>query len=536
MLMRILFLIFLPTLLYSQELEKIQTINLDSFENISIQNSDLDFLIIQGQRKNGNSVFLRSSLNGENISPSEFDAAYPSQHHFIKIRKGNLFGFANTQGEVIVPIEFDKVPHDVRSTKVILEKEGQWIIYDHNGNSSIFPNQNDYTNLEVANDQTIIATNQMRVKMLIDFEENMIKEEKYSRMTPVKENEKLFRVGSSTGSSGLLSSEKGIIVPLSSSNIIRFHKDIIEVGSRKKNGLKLFGIDGSPIDPGRRKITSIVEGLGYIYHIERDNFKYYGLLDDNFQELLPAEYTKQTISKEGFIIFYHPKTKNVVINSKGEEAFSIDQKKHERNSIRSFSTDDLILNKTITEKKPGDILRKISKKASYWINGQGELILKEPFEKILPSNPYSGKKFANQPHQLIAVIRKDSSNKEIKLLYNRKGEFLQKLAYEKVYYFTPSLLLVEIDKKFGLINQNGKMVLPIEYDRFLPINYTVGNRGYTAPFFRVNKDDQSGIIDLEGNFLIPMGKKISSIEWLKKEYLWVVRGKTIEIYKTLGFD
>ena len=54
-------------------------------------------------------------------------------------------------------------------------------------------------------------------------------------------------------------------------------------------------------------------------------------------------------------------------------------------------------------------------------------------------------------------------------------------------------------------------------------------------FFRVNKNEQSGIIDLEFNFIIPMGEKIKTVEWVKKEYLWIVRDKVIEIYKTTDF-
>ena len=79
---------------------------------------------------------------------------------------------------------------------------------------------------------------------------------------------------------------------------------------------------------------------------------------------------------------------------------------------------------------------------------------------------------------------------------NNKNFVIPHGKYTTIKYFNSSSIIVEKDKKYGIIDITEKEIIPFEYDFITP---------FDDKFMLVGKDSKKGVIDILGNEIIPCG-------------------------------
>lgn len=187
--------------------------------------------------------------------------------------------------------------------------------------------------------------------------------------------------------------------------------------------------------------------------------------------------------------------KKCLINSKMQEAFepSFDDIRDVKEGVAEARKDGLwgyidTLGNWIIEPKyfgttpfhkgvAGVMLRE----GSELINKKGEAIGDQEFERIA----------AFRDGLAPAYVGYDCG------LINVKGEFVVEPKYEEIVQFPNGLCMALRERKWGLLNLQSELVFPIKYD-------FIYDQDHTAQIFSMVKEDKKGLVNSNGDWLMPM--------------------------------
>lgn len=82
--------------------------------------------------------------NGNLITPFEYDHIWPSRNGVMKVRKGKSgedakYGYINTKGEVVLPIEYESIPNDYEFDKLGVVQKGKLYGYINKSAQVVIP-------------------------------------------------------------------------------------------------------------------------------------------------------------------------------------------------------------------------------------------------------------------------------------------------------------------------------------------------------------------------------------------------------------
>ncbi len=141
------------------------------------------------------------------------------------------------------------------------------------------------------------------------------------------------------------------------------------------------------------------------------------------------------------------------------------------------------------------------------INKKGEIVIDSLFENI------------SVPHNGICIVSKNGENG----LYRLKDHKFVSLGAVKI---TPTLnfnYIIGADKKYGLVDSSGTVLIPMEYQLLRPNNN----------HFLVKKNNKFGLIDIKNKVIIPIDHEFASILSLEdKTYLKVKKGDLFGLIDT----
>ncbi len=519
---KIFILLFFPTIVFGQNFKLINSFQIDTVGKATLSEEGLDFVILSSSEKGVYSNFHIAKLDGTQIRPSNFEVVQPiqfSENLLVPAKKKDKYGFVNPKGDVIIPVEYDYLGKKFIEGKVLGKKKEQWFFIDKLGQETLFLDSTNYKSLEIVNPQTILAMNDRREYFFLDFDGKPMFEEKFTYVKTNRFHDYLFNI-SKGKSRGIISSKTGIIVPLELENNPSIQENYIVNEHRTRSDSHFWDLDGKPIDTKEKTIVNSAKEVGYIFREYREDERFYGLCDKEFNTLFAAEFRKFFILAHGYVQLFYPKDSSIVINKFGKVVLPKD-----RFRVYVLSPDDLVTEKT--KRVDGRTEREIT-----WLDGNGKTILAPPIESTMGTSPIHGEKQDDRVQTILGVKRRDTTGVAKYHLYNRQAELLNVVDYDSVYYFTPSLLLVIKNKKQGLINEQGKLVLPIEYKDISPIYNRVKNDGSINNLLRLaTPDGKLGLADLEGNLVFLTTEVVNYIHWVNEKYLWVIKGNEYRVYE-----
>lgn len=515
-------LLLLPSMIAGQQFELIHQFRIDSFERAELEYEGLYFVIL-GNLKQG--VYTRpliSNTDGTNIRPSAIDGVFPKQFSNktqIQARKNDKYGFVNPSGEVIIPIEYDYLGSEFVAGKILGKKDGQWFFIDTLNQVTLLPNTSNYEKLDIVNPTTIIGVNDRRESLFLDFEAKPLSDKKYKYIKSNPYHDHLFTVYIGK-MRGVISLETGMVVPLELDINPIITKDYIWNEHLRKSESYFWDIHGKAIDTKHKTILKPAGKLGYIFKETRKDATRYGICDQEFKTLFPAKFDKVYTLPYGFIQLFYPKDTSIVVNSSGEIIVP-----KNRFKAHPFSPDDLVIKKTkwVNRKRQTEIS---------WLDGNGETMIAPPIDATMKPSPFHGKQLSDQAHQILGVKQIDTLGISKFHLYDRNGQLLHIVKDDSVYYFTPSLIVVIKNQLKGLINKEGKLVLPIAYKHIGPFHNQGPQAGTIAPYIKlVSPDGRMGLADFEGKLLFLSDEKVDQIHWVDEKYIWVLKGNTYQIFE-----
>lgn len=520
----ILLLIFFPILNFGQNFQLINSFQIDSFQRATLEHQGFDFVLLGNSGKGVSNQKLLANVDGTDIRNSNFQGALQSQfsnQEQILAKKEEKFGFINRKGKVIIPLEYDYLGQQLVEGKVLGKKGNQWFFIDMLHQKIPFPDTMEYQKMDIVNATTIVAMNNRREYFFLDLEGKRLFEDQFSYVKPNRFHDDLFNIAKGR-MRGILSSTAGILFPLDRNNNPMIKEGFIMNEHRTRSDSHFWDLEGKPIDTKQKDIVKPLQEGGYIFREVKDNEKRYGLCDEKFEVVFPAEFRKYYILPHGYLHFFYPNDSSFVTNSLGEIILPKDRFK-----VKLLSPDDLIV------ERRKRVNRKVVVEKS-WLDGKGKVILPPSFDETILPSPIHGKKQNGEIHSILGVQRKDTTGVAKFHLYDRNAQLLKRVDYDSVYYYTPSLLLVIKNKLQGLINNQGKLVLPIEYKSISPFYDQVKRGGAICSLLRlVTPDGRMGLADLQGNLVFLTAEKVDQIHWIQEKYLWVIKGNEYQVYERI---
>jgi hypothetical protein len=106
-------------------------------------------------------------------------------------------------------------------------------------------------------------------------------------------------------------------------------------------------------------------------------------------------------------------------------------------------------------------------------------------------------------------------------IYDSSGKQISDQAFTKASLFSKDKILTHIKNRKGILNFNGEVILPCEYDLISP-------KEPSFPFHKVSKDNKQGLLHTEGKLLL---KPIYSQIWLETSRAIASLGKGYEVFE-----
>ena len=121
--------------------------------------------------------------------------------------------------------------------------------------------------------------------------------------------------------------------------------------------------------------------------------------------------------------------------------------------------------------------------------------------------PFGEYKLVYLPQNELIVFKDESSKYGV---IDLEGEKVLEPIYDKIEINHKGAIIVNLDKKYGAFNRDGKAIVDIEYDYIIPIEDSL----------ITTKDDKNGLFNLKGEEVIPTTYKEVQIAHTLREYEW----------------
>ena len=431
-------------------------------------------------KRNGTFSLVKYGTNIE-VTTEAYDDAEPLNNGFAKVRKESFWGVINTEGKIIVPISFISI-NDYDHGYIIGQKEGSSVIMDEKGNEianfseelakPIYSSFNHHAFVYLENGVYLDLLNKSVNTILSGEVLNKITDSGRTEIDKFKiELKKPF------DESGLA------IYSVKSSNPNDDWEYDLLINLQNKIFLNYITI--AEIDPGvykcLKEVTNLSQQKEYIY----------GCVDENNKLLIPFRYARMNEFRNGFCGVQLNESGNTgFINRKGEIIFPL---------IYAYKSDyfsDGLL--------PTYYEDKATRKSFVgYFDSTGKIRFSIPF------NNFSTIDYSY--HSKLVGTHSLNKNESKYSFINTKGEeVISSLTWETSKTFIDGFNIIKSQKedKWGVINNRGSLVLPIQFDK---IYYYYG--GY------VNKSIPAEIPDYNQYFV-----SFSDNEYIASPYTYVHNG------------
>lgn len=407
------------------------------YENLSVFSNGL-----APAKLNGKFGFI--DRKGKVIIPFE----YETESHFYKcglaeVRKNNKYGFIDKSGKVIIPLEFEKVRDNKADEFVCAMKNGKWAFFSCEG------------------------------KQLTEFEFDQITESPYSESSYTYFENGLCLV-KKNGKLGYLNSNFQTVIPFGKyqeSKTFDLSKRAV-VKSKGKYGL-INAMDEFILEPKFQSIEYFKYPSGR-YKVKNANK--YAIIDSIGDEILPFQYSEiipnyfqiDTL-KKGILILKSINGKSSVTDYNGKVLIP-----EKYDNIEKFEVEDNFSYAIVQKNEKYGLINYLNEIA---IPIENDLIKKRRWFDYL-------------------IVEKDN----FQGLYTKAGKEIISKKYNEIdpcFYNENDRFIVRLNDLFGIIDINQNVIIPIEFESISNwVEY-----GPDAHF--VIKNKKHGLLDREGKVIIP---------------------------------
>ena len=320
----------------------------------------------------------------------------------------------------------------------------------------------------------------------------------------------------SNGNWGCVDKTGKIIIPIEYDNCPHFYDDRAVAVRNAGDGKFLYAVydkTGRVIVPEGRYdwISDFSEGLAEVSKTGSDGSKQYGYIDPSGKEVIPLEYSSAGSFSNGRAVVSKE-------NAEGNRSWSF---------IDKTGKAVLILNDNYSYVVPfGDDLLMVTKANAYgYIDKTGKAVV--PVK-------YTGASMGF--HQGIAEVQLDGKWGA----FNAACSLIVPLEYENIYSPAAASGVILVEKKAadgsikkGCYSQDGKLVIPVEYDSIGESTYQAEGRAYLLfPEKRtVNGALKRGVFDSTGRVLLPVEYDKASCLDSTGRLGWVKQGNRYGIFE-----
>lgn len=480
------------------------------------------------------------NIYGDIILPFDFESIrYSNFENRFWVKQHNKWGIVDSKGKMIQPINIDKyegqIVHLNNKSGILNENLSAWFfepIYDTIVISSfIFMQKDGYWGVINKSGKTLLDFDYQAIKLIPKYErpKDRTKTRPYLYLSSTTYDKLLTKKNGKWGITSFY------IKPIPGGaeytweyldTCSYFTKELIShqyeniLGGEKKHiwFAKQDGYWGS-LDPKTEqwKIPPIYERIENVHsphHLVKLNGKW-GVVNENNQIILPIEYDD---------------IRHNLIQKNGKwGCFNIRQEKW----VIPILYDKLVRGseyfKILVENKWGII------------NTKNEMMVEPLYDDILVFQDHCrikkdgkwGLIGLNNNQMMIAPIFENleirsfyqiARNGKKSALIDKTGKLLTAFEYDVINSWNKTLLIVYRGTKSGLINSNGKEVLPIIYDKiYRPSNDWRPNKRREKKFGVLEKDGKMGLIDTKGKVVLPAWYQDIKNQSMEQEKIFAVK-------------
>ncbi len=215
----------------------------------------------------------------------------------------------------------------------------------------------------------------------------------------------------------------------------------------------------------------------------------YGCIDKEGNIVVPVEHEYLLLEFQGMCFEYRVKMKRGILDLKGNIVIPAD---YYAIQVSSIVDSKLFFRASLV----------IDKKVIWFILDSNNIRISDYYDHI----DLGYKKLdIDYSEEALLLVRKDNKYGAI----NHKGEITVPLNYDLIYNLSSNSNIAKLNGEFGLIDKKGITVLPFEFERIMAIRNT--------SLFFVCKDKKIGIINEDGQILLPIkyfeGRYRDSVEY-----------------------
>lgn len=273
--------------------------------------------------------------------------------------------------------------------------------------------------------------------------------------------------------------QENILIDCNGSKIIDVPIDAVEKYSK---GLMLIKKNKYTFYKGDIRNKNIVPNLGRRYISELANSNMYVLYNDSIKKRILLDSAGNFINNNFYdridAFYYTPNSKLLRVES--------------GNSCGLMNFDGKFVyplqnNFVFEESNIDDTYFLISNKGKYGLFNINDNVILQPAYKSIY--------LINSSKALVSV---DSGY----LFFNLKTQSFEQERYQKFYSINPKIIALKRDDKWGLINNEGVLLIPFEYDREIS-SFSFDEKKQNDNFFVVQKNKKYGIVNLSKKILVP---------------------------------
>ena len=415
------------------------------------------------------------NMDGKELAKAEYDeiSALPYKEGELLIKQNDKYGVINIKGVKLVDILYDQISLDNYYTDEDGYGDAGYIVYvttdqgyrygyvDRNGKEIVETQYNQLSRVIEMEDEEdiylICAKNgQYGVlknnEIVLENEYQSIRYDEINDVFVVEKNKKF----------GVSNKEGNIVVPVQYSQIDSTGNYIY---AKNEQGTTVYNKDGKEMQMDSN--IAILDTANENYSIKintQNNTTLYGLLDKNGKELIDEKYTYLEYAYESYFIATNTEGKLGIVDSKGNEKseFKYDslQKIDGCNILQGvFSQSDKKITDLFSNKVEkfceleNAVVQRYDEKVIVYNDSEKKYFDAEGTEltnmQMYPDNEL----YAKQDAGKWGFVDKDN-NKKVDFIYDRVTEFNE-------YGFAG----VKKDNKWGVINEDGTVVLEPTYER-----------------------------------------------------------------------
>jgi hypothetical protein len=431
---------------------------------------------------------------------------------------GEKYGSIGLDGKMVNPFVYDEIDPWLFGY-AIATKGNDFYMIDTLGKE--YPLVGDFERVAMVMDGVAWCRNDNRKYGLINKEGKMLAEMKYEDITWLNYKNSKFQdwaiIEDANGRKGLIDKSGKMIVPLTHNSSFTGSGGKVYVKMGKKTGVLKSdnSIDFScPFELDRTFSMMGFDRKFEIYKERINNSLKEGIVDTNFNIVIPAKHNNLSLTNDYIVGFY--------------ERFPMMGGKSGALNMRGDTILQMVYSNILCRSN-NDIVAAKGKREWYWFDLTGRQILSFPVYHIKDRG-------MTVKYQLEAMpIQKDSSGGYA--LYNRQGVMVTKDPFENINYTTyPNYFLTKKAEKYGVLSVNGDQLLPCEFDQ---ISWFVSNFDYISSALELDSSLVKGIIATKnGKSIIydTSGKKKlfegdGSVGQINSDYLWLRKESGYDVYK-----